>query len=109
MLVNQQLIFALSAALRKVGLALKNYILFNALLLLWFAAFFNHHISAGNVTWSPMMQKLAFLVLGSIVSFIFTFYKVSKKQKGHWKLYNSFSFVVMVLSIALSASQVWGL
>ncbi|MEI8640426.1 hypothetical protein P4S68_02415 [Pseudoalteromonas sp. Hal099] len=85
------------------------YILFNAILLLWFAAFFNHHISAGSVTWSPMMQKLAFLVLGSIVSFIFTFYKVSKKQKGHWKLYNSLSFLVMVLSIALSASQVWGL
>jgi hypothetical protein len=36
------------------------YILFYAILLLWFAAFFNHHISAGSVTWSPMMQKLAF-------------------------------------------------
>lgn len=89
---------------------LKEYYLISiALLLLWFAAFFNHHIAAGNVIWSPLMQKSVLLVLASIAGFIFTFYQVLKKHKGHWKFYNFVSFIGLALSITLSASQVWGL
>ena len=85
------------------------YLLFIAQLLLWFAAFFNHHIGAGNVIWSPLMQKSVLLVLASIAGFIFTFYKDLKKHKGRWKFYNFLAFIGLVLSIGLSASQVWGL
>lgn len=85
------------------------YLIFIALLLLWFAAFLNHHIGAGNVIWSPLMQNSLLLVLVSIAGLIFTFYQVLKKHKGHWKLFNFLAFIGLVLSIALSASQVWGL